>query len=230
MTGEESQMNGTADRRHDVEPPQATLRIDARENRHRIVEAARRLFAEKGIDVPMAAIAREAKVGMATLYRRFPTRQELLAEVFAEQFARCAAVVEAALEDPDAWQGLHTAVEGLAAMQADDHGFSAAFVEQLPQESVIEEKMRQGVAGFRQLVHRAKKSGQLRRDFAFDDLALVLMANGGVVQHAPNSAAASRRLIGYLLDSFRTDGTARRPLPPPVLTDLTRVAFPPAPR
>ncbi|MFE1958593.1 TetR/AcrR family transcriptional regulator [Streptomyces sp. NPDC059479] len=214
----------------DVEAP-AALRADARENRHRILDAARRLFATKGIDVPMSAIAREAGVGMATLYRRFPTRQELLTEVFADQFAQCAAIVEAALADPDAWRGLRTAVEGLTAMQAQDHGFSAAFVEQLPQGAMIEEKLRQGVTGFKQLIQRAQKSGQLRRDFAFDDLALVLMANSGVVQHAPDSVfAASGRLVGYLLDAFRTDGTARQPLPPPVPTDLSRVAFPPATR
>lgn len=214
----------------DVEAPTA-LRADARENRHRILDAARRLFATKGIDVPMSAIAREAGVGMATLYRRFPTRQELLTEVFADQFAQCAAIVEAALADPDACRGLRTAVEGLTAMQAQDHGFSAAFVEQLPQGAMIEEKLRQGVTGFKQLIQRAQKSGQLRRDFAFDDLALVLMANSGVVQHAPDSVfAASRRLVGYLLDALRTDGTARQPLPPPVPTDLSQVAFPPATR
>ncbi|WP_344919706.1 helix-turn-helix domain-containing protein [Streptosporangium oxazolinicum] len=210
---------------------EASLRADARENRQKILAAARHLFATKGIDVPMSAIAREAEVGMATLYRRFPTRQDLLIEVFAEQFAQCAAIVEAALADPDAWRGLCTAVEGLAAMQAEDHGFSAAFVGRLPQASMVAEKLRQGVAGFQQLIHRAKNSGRLRRDFTFDDLALVLMANSGVVQNAPNStAAASKRLVGYLLDAFRTDGTPRRPLPPPVPTDLTRVAFPSTPR
>ncbi|MFE2598227.1 TetR/AcrR family transcriptional regulator [Streptomyces sp. NPDC059396] len=229
MTAEESQIpvEGAPS---EAEAP-AALRADARENRHKILDAARRLFATKGIDVPMSAIAREAGVGMATLYRRFLTRQELLTEVFADQFAQCAAIVEAALADPDAWRGLRTAVEGLTAMQAQDHGFSAAFVEQLPQGAMVEEKLRQGVIGFKQLIQRAQKSGQLRRDFTFDDLALVLMANSGVVQHAPESAAAtSRRLVGYLLDAFRTDGTARQPLPPPVPTDLSQVAFPPAPR
>ncbi|MGW2688980.1 TetR/AcrR family transcriptional regulator [Streptomyces sp. NPDC001414] len=229
MTGEDSQLQGAGDEGGHEEAPEATLRADARENRQRIMEAARLLFAARGIDVPMAAIAREAKVGMATLYRRFPTRQDLLVEIFAEQFAQCAALVEAALDEPDAWQGLRSAVEGLAAMQAQDHGFSAAFVEQLPQGEMVQGKLQQGIAGFQQLIHRAKKSGQLRRDFAFDDLALALMANSGVVQHAPNSQAASRRLVAYLLDSFRAEKTERRPLPPPILTDLTRVAFPPSP-
>ncbi|MEV1011710.1 helix-turn-helix domain-containing protein [Streptomyces sp. NPDC049881] len=212
-----------------ISPP---LRADARENRRRILGAARRLLAARGIDVPMAAIAREAGVGMATLYRRFPTRQELVAEVFAEQFAQCAALVESALEDPDPWHGLCTAVEGLAAMQAADHGFSAAFVGQLPEGPAVGDKLRQGMEGFARLVHRAKASGRLRADFAFDDLALVLMANGGVVAHAPGgtgaAGAASKRLVGYLLDAFRADAVPRRALPPPVPADIARVAFPPA--
>ena len=54
-----------------------SLRADAEQNRERIVEAARELFAERGIDVTMEEIAREAGVGVATLYRRYPTRAEL---------------------------------------------------------------------------------------------------------------------------------------------------------
>ncbi|MEE2045582.1 helix-turn-helix domain-containing protein, partial [Nocardiopsis tropica] len=69
------------------EPPIAGrgLRSDARHNRRRIMEAAREAFAERGIDVPMVAIARRAGVGPATLYRRFPTRETLVAEVFADE-------------------------------------------------------------------------------------------------------------------------------------------------
>lgn len=221
MATDDSQIPGT----------ESALRADARENRLKILAAARRLFAVKGADVPMVAVAREARVGMATLYRRFPTRQQLLAEVFAEQFAQCAAIVETALADTDPWRGLRSAVEGLAEMQAADHGFSSAFVEQLPEASLVEEKLRQGMAGFQQLVHRAKEAGKLREDFAFDDLALILMANSGVVDHAPHaSGAASKRLVAYLLDAFRADSTPRRPLPPPVPTEVAHVAFPSPPR
>lgn len=207
-----------------------TLRADARENRRRILAVARRLFAERGLDVPMAAIARQAGVGMATLYRRFPTRQDLLADVFAEQFEQCAAIIEAAVTDPDPWRGLCSAVEGLAGMQASDHGFSAAFVGQLPDASLIEGKLQEGIRGVSELIRRAKQSGQLRPDFDFADLALVLMANGGVVDQSPHAPAASRRLIAYLLDAFRTDAIPRRRLPPPMSADFAAVAFPSAAR
>lgn len=213
--------------RDDGHEPATALRADARHNRERIIDAARELFATHGLDVPMKVIARRAEVGMATLYRRFPTRQELLVEVFAEQFAQCAAIVEAALADPDPWQGLCAGVEGLAAMQAADHGFSAAFVQELPNASMVELKLQQGMSGFQELVDRAKASGQLRRDIAFDDLVLVLMANSGVVDHTKEvSSAASKRLVAFMLEAFHTDAVQSRPLPPAVRVSLPQVVFP----
>jgi AcrR family transcriptional regulator len=203
------------------------LRADARENRQKIIEAARNLFATRGLDVPMASIARHAGIGMATLYRHFPTRQELLADVFAEQFAQCAAVIETALANPDPWAGLTYAIEGLASMQAADRGFSAAFVAKLPDVQAIERKLNDGMAGFQKLIQRAKEAGRLRLDFSFDDLALVLIANGAVAEQAAHDpSAASKRLIAYLLESFRTDAVARRPLPPSAAFNLPRIIFP----
>jgi len=58
------------------------LRADAERNRLKIIEAAQSLFAERGIDVTMDEIARAAGVGVATLYRRYPTRTELVAYAF----------------------------------------------------------------------------------------------------------------------------------------------------
>ena len=54
------------------------LRADAQENRDRILDAARALFSERGLDVSMREVARCAEVGPATLYRRFPTKQALI--------------------------------------------------------------------------------------------------------------------------------------------------------
>ncbi|MCZ9342279.1 TetR/AcrR family transcriptional regulator, partial [Streptomyces sp. TRM76130] len=54
-----------------------TLRADALDNRDRILDAARALFATRGLDVPMREVARHARVAPATLYRRFPTKRDL---------------------------------------------------------------------------------------------------------------------------------------------------------
>ena len=69
------------------------LRADAANNRRRILEAARAVFAERGIDAPFDEIARQAGVGNATLYRRFPTRDLLVATVFEERVAEYAGEV-----------------------------------------------------------------------------------------------------------------------------------------
>jgi AcrR family transcriptional regulator len=198
------------------------LRADALHNRNRIVEVARTLFAARGIDVPMAAIARHAGVGVATLYRRFPTRESLVTEVFADEFEACASVVDDALTDPDPWHGFSTFLEKVCAMQAADRGFSTAFVAAFPDAVDVERQRERVIRGFTELTRRAKESGQLRADFVPDDLALLLMANGGVAAEA--TPAASRRLVAYLLDAFRAEPA--EPLPPPAPLSLREVLQP----
>ena len=73
------------------------MRADARENRERILEAARAVFAAEGLNVAMREIARRAEVGPATLYRHFPTKEALALEAFADQMNACHTVVERAL-------------------------------------------------------------------------------------------------------------------------------------
>lgn len=192
------------------------MRADARENRARLLTVARELFAERGLDVPMAAIARRAGVGVATLYRRFPTRESLVLEAFTKQFEVCQAVLEEALTDPDPWRGFCTVIEEVCLLQARDRGFTAAFVAGFP--DLHSEVRDRTWHGFVALVQRAKDSGQLRADFSPHDLTLVLMANGGLTGvPAETAVAASRRLCAYLLEAFR-EGTDE--LPPPVPLSL----------
>ena len=56
----------------------ARLRADAERNRERVLSAARQVFAEQGLDASTNEIARRARVGVATLFRRFPTRDDLV--------------------------------------------------------------------------------------------------------------------------------------------------------
>ncbi|WNI21943.1 helix-turn-helix domain-containing protein [Streptomyces sp. ITFR-16] len=209
-----------------AEPLAATrsegLRADARHNRDRILEAAREAYAAQGIDVPVTAIARRAGVGVATLYRRFPTRAALITEAFAEQFAQCGAVLDEALDDPDPWRGFCTLIEKVCAMQAADRGFTAAFLARFPDAVDIDGERARAEEGIARLVRRAQEAGQLRADFHPGDVTLLLLANCGVAEGSPEvSAAASRRLVGYLLQSFRAGRTA--PLPPPAPLELRRV-------
>ncbi|MEU8356713.1 helix-turn-helix domain-containing protein [Nonomuraea sp. NPDC048882] len=199
--------------------PDADLRADARHNRERILGAAREAFATRGLDVPMAAIARRAGVGVATLYRRFPSRESLVVEVFADQLTACASTVDDALADPDPWRGFTTAIEEICAMQLADRGFAAAFMTTFPTATDYEHTRAHAEGRFAELVRRAKEAGRLRADFDPADLVLLLKAVCGVTVDAGEAAAASsRRLVAYLLQSFEAGHTA--PLPPPPPLDL----------
>src|SRR5437764_11676061 len=96
------------------------LRADAERNRQRIIAAAAEMFARHGLDAPMEDIARHAGVGVGTLYRRFPTRADLIAGAFECKMAACADAVSRALADPDPWAGFCGYLESLCAMQAGD--------------------------------------------------------------------------------------------------------------
>lgn len=205
------------------DPGPDALRADARENRERILRAAREAYALHGIDVPISAIARRAGVGVATLYRRFPTRACLIGEAFAEQLAECAGVLDEALADPDPWRAFCTVFRKVCAMQAADRGFTHAFLSRFPHEAGYAGERDRAEEGLALLVRRAQEAGALRPDFDVSDVVLALLANNGVVNGVrPEAAAASRRLVGYLVESFRATPSAR-PLPPPVPLELDRL-------
>jgi AcrR family transcriptional regulator len=201
----------------DVTRETSRLRVDAQQNRDRILASARETFAAVGLDVPMTEIARRAGVGVATLYRRFPTKGVLVTEVFADQLAACTDAVHVSADDPDPWRGFCRVVEELCEMQARDRGFSAAFLAAFPDAAWVDEQRVRAEESFARLVARAKATGRLRPDFTTDDLTLVLMANNGLVTDSVDAAvAASRRLVACFLQAFQ----CRDPLPPPVRLGL----------
>jgi AcrR family transcriptional regulator len=205
------------------------LRVDAQHNRTRIVEAARELFARAGLDVTMTDIARRSGVGVATLYRRFPTKESLVAEAFAEQIEECASVVDDALADPDPWRAFRAVVEQVCAMQAVDKGFTEAFISAFPDAVGYDRLRARAEHGLTTLIARAKDAGALRADFTLDDLVLLLLANGGVAAETPEAAqAASRRLVALMLHAFRADGA--EPLPPAPRLGLQSVFCSPTPQ
>ncbi|MFC5782350.1 MULTISPECIES: helix-turn-helix domain-containing protein [Streptomyces] len=196
------------------------LRADARRNRERVLAAARAVFAEHGIDAPMATVARRAGVGVATLYRHFPTRDALVRGAFAQQMDTCVRALTEALAAPDPWQGFQQLIETVCALQREERGFPAAFVAAFPDSTSEHAQARQRAErDFTTLVRRAQASGALRADFHPSDLAMVLLAHCGLVTALPGDGAASRRLVAYLLQSFRAD-TASELLPPPTALTL----------
>jgi AcrR family transcriptional regulator len=191
-----------------------TLRSDARDNRDRILDAAREVFATEGLNVPMREIARRAGVGPATLYRRFPTKETLVTEAFEEQMCACQSIVEEGLADPDPWQGFCLVVEKICELHALDRGFTAAFMSTYPNAMDFAAGRENALKSVAELARRAKAAGDLRPDFVLDDLILVLMANGGI--QATSTAArvaASRRFAALAIQAFQASPKAA-PLPP----------------
>src|SRR5438552_15813627 len=88
--------------------PSATraLRSDARRNREAVIGAAKKLFADQGLDAQMPDVARAAKVGVGTVYRHFPTKDDLIAAMADERFERLADKARDCLEMEDAWAGI----------------------------------------------------------------------------------------------------------------------------
>jgi AcrR family transcriptional regulator len=196
-------------------------RSDARDNRARILAVARAAFAADGLDVPIREIARRAQLGVATVYRHFPTKEALFAEAFSEQMTTCSTIVEEGLADPDPWRGLSRVVERLMAINALDRGFSRAFTSRLPTAAdYFAQDRDRTLRMVLDLLRRAKEAGTLRTDIVLEDVVLGLMANEGIRAESPAArVAASRRFAGLMLQSFRADAVPG-PLPPPVRLPL----------
>jgi AcrR family transcriptional regulator len=190
------------------------LRVDAERNRQRIVAAAREAFAERGLDVAMDEVARRAGVGAGTLYRRYPTRADLIAAAFEQKMTAYADAARDALAEPDPWRGFCDYVERVCAMQAEDRGFTTVLTMSFPTAKRFEADRDRSFTDFMALVDRAKAAGRLRADFVAEDLVMFLMANAGVLTATAEAAPeTSRRLVAYLLQACAA--TAAGPLPDP---------------
>jgi AcrR family transcriptional regulator len=188
------------------------VRTDASQNRARILDAARELFAAKGLDVTMRAIARRAGLGVATVYRHFPTREALVVAAFEHELTDCDRLSEQALADPDPWRALRGVVDHVVRAQAGNRAFPWAFRAEFLDPVEMGEARSRAMGNISELVRRAQESGDLRADFSPSDLALLVQASDSLTATSP---AAARRLVAYLLQSFSAR-TAPLPAPGPV--------------
>src|SRR5438045_2712 len=98
------------------------LRKDAERNRQRILDAARELFAERGLAVTLNDIAHHAGVGVGTVYRRFPDKELLIDRLFQEQLDEWARIYEEGLHDSDPWHAVVSTHERALALWANNRG------------------------------------------------------------------------------------------------------------
>jgi AcrR family transcriptional regulator len=178
------------------------LRADAERNRVALLAAAREVFSENGLDASLDEIARRAGVGNATLYRRFPTRQDLIAAVFADRKATQVDLAERALENADPWSGFVEYVTAVCELQSTNRGLGELLVTlNFDGDERIAQLRATAQRRARELIRRAQDAGALRADFDLADLMLVLMANAGVIQRSAEPDAW-RRQLALLLDGL----------------------------
>lgn len=178
------------------------------------MDAAKHLFAEKGLDAQVPDVAREANVGVGTVYRHFPTKDRLIAAIAAEHFDRLAARAREDLESPDAWDGLCDFIRFSVQIQADDRGLCEVMGSRA---DVMESAAR--AAGLvelsQELVRRAQESGQLRQDIEWQDIPMISCGLGHVTHgNPPPSVGRWPRLVEIILDGMRAPGGGA--LPPPL--------------
>jgi AcrR family transcriptional regulator len=175
-------------------------RVDARRNHERLVAAARTLLGRGGLDVSVREIAREAGVGVGTVYRHFPTRDDLVDAVLEDAFEEIVGAGERALEADDAWAGFTGFIEETLTL--------TARIRVLKDVVDDEERGRERAASMRarlrpitaELIRRAQAAGALRADFTPEDLSLVFWGTDRVIDLAPDSW---RRHLGFVLDGLR---------------------------
>ncbi|TKK91689.1 helix-turn-helix transcriptional regulator [Herbidospora galbida] len=186
------------------------MRKDAVQNRERLLRAARRLFADRGLDVPLDEIARVAGVSIGTLYNRFPTRDALVEAVFADRRATVADLAEQALATDDAWEGFAAFLTAVCELQAADLGYNDLAARTAPVDGD------RGYGLMLEIVERAQSAGDLRADVTLADLAFVIWGvSATVAATRQTSPAAWRRHLALMLDGLRAAGA--RPLPGPPL-------------
>ena len=198
------------------------LRADAERNRAAILAVARDVFAEQGLEAPLEVIAARAGVGIATLYRRFPTREKLVAAALVEKITLYAQAAEQALEVRDPWAAFAGFVQRICDLQACDRGLGDLLSMTLPADEQIEQLRTAANGNVITLIERAKASGTLRDDFVGEDLLLLLIATAAVIQVTRADAPdAWRRFVALALDAFRRQDSPGLP-EPPTTVQMTR--------
>lgn len=174
------------------------LRADAQRNRERILTAAEEVFLERGANAALEEVAKRAGVGIGTLYRRFATREELLAATYSARFVAFAKTSRSRDAKLDPLSALRVYLEELVRHTNVYRGLAASLGTVLQVgtpgcAATSEEGLR--------LLHRAQKAGVVRSDIGFDDIVCVATAISlATEQH--NSKGRIAHLVGVFMDGI----------------------------
>jgi AcrR family transcriptional regulator len=176
------------------------LRADARRNRERILVAGRHACAAHGANVQMDDVAREAGVGVGTVYRHFPTKEALIEALVGEKFRLTTENIRAALEVDSPSEAFCTALRSNAEVMAADAGLRDALIRLGPLARHTDADRAELHAVADEIVGRAQAAGALRDDVTTDDIG-ALMA--GLCTTMAHPELNWRRHLELLLDGLR---------------------------
>jgi AcrR family transcriptional regulator len=192
-----------------VQNPPRVQRSDARRNRERVVAAARRCMARDGLDAGMDDIARTAGVGVGTVYRHFPTKDELVEALAGERFERLRDIALEALDMDDPAQAFEQFIRAAARIQTEDRALSEVLVSRPGTMRGAAERV--GMLELTdKVLRRAQKAGAIRPDADARDIPMIMCGMAGTFD---NPFADNERYIGIVLDGLRTAGVKRSKLP-----------------
>lgn len=192
------------------------LRADAVRNRQALIDAGRRLFAARGLSVTLDDIAAEAGVNVATAYRHFANKHELLGAFVQQQIEQAAANAEAAAAQPDPWDGLTHFLGRTADLMVANRGLKDMFTPGIADEWLDEVDARIEPA-LQALVERAQEAGVLRREIEPGDLGVILqmLATVGDIP-ADDQERFLHRYLALMLAGLRpSDAALPGPAPSP---------------
>jgi AcrR family transcriptional regulator len=205
------------------------LRADAERNRRRLLEAATDLFRERGLDAGVAEIAQRAGVGRGTLFRNFPSKEDLVAAIVVDSMIDAAARGRTLLGHSDPGTALFEFLDDIAGRQRADRALFEAIADTFLANPDIRAAHAELLTVLDQLLSAAKQAGAVREDIGAGDVLLLLK---GVCEVAGAYAHVDPGIVARQLDFVRcalsVPATAQ-PLRGRILTVKDIVQPPPAP-
>lgn len=188
------------------------LRADAERNRRRLLDAARTLFAQRGLEVSLDDIAHAAGVGVGTAYRRFRSRDEIVEALFDEHLAAVVQRAEQAAAEPDAWTALtHFFLANMRA-QAENRGLKQLLHQSVDGREKVAEMRQRTMPLIEGIIARAKADGSLREDVELTDFTVLSVMIGASVDFVGTiDDCVWERYATILFDGLRAGSVS--PLP-----------------
>jgi AcrR family transcriptional regulator len=188
------------DRSEEVGP----LRADARRNRRRLLEAAEDVFAAEGASASTEEVARQAGVGIGTLFRHFPTKEALVQAVVAVRVGRLVEEAEALAADGDPatafFEFFGRTVEEAEAKKTYTEVLAGGFVDAEGVAPGLRRRLRRKIGD---LLGRAQEAGTVRDDVGVHEVMALLVGTVRAAEHAGEDRELRERIAAVLLDGLR---------------------------